>query len=261
MSLSFSLCMCECLCMCAFTLFKHDSHCLLSLLQLTCCRCLCLCRCQHSALTSLHCFSVEQGDHDAASVVVALAVVVLLPLLLVSFFCFLLLFCVLCHHLAVSCQRRLERVNCYFAAPTLQVPSLGWTSLRPTASLLTALCSFHFTSAYSDFPSLRSRPLFDLVISKCTLSQRKKELSAHSKDLCDARRRSLSLYMCVCVWTSLSMCVSVLRSKNKRISHCFSRRSALSAHLRWMHKTKGQKLHRHRGGMGQLNSIFGCLCA
>lgn len=130
-SLCACVCVCECLCMCAFTLFKHDSHCLLSLLQLTCCRCrcrcLCLCRCQHSALTSLHCFSVEQGDHDAASVGVALVVVVvlLLPLLHFALFCFLLLFCVLCHHLAVSCQRRLERVNCYFAAPTLQAPSLG----------------------------------------------------------------------------------------------------------------------------------------
>lgn len=140
-SLSFSLCVCECLCMCAFTLFKHDSHCLLSLLQLTCCRCRCLCRCQHSALTSLHCFSVEQGDHDAASVVVALAVVLLLPLLL----CFLLLFCVLCHHLAVSCQRRLERVNCYFAAPTLQVHSLGWISL-PSTPALYSLPAAVFTS-------------------------------------------------------------------------------------------------------------------
>lgn len=140
--LSVLVCVCEYLCMCAFTLFKHDSHCLLSLLKLTCCRCrcLCLCRCQHSALTSLHCFSVEQGDHDAASVGVALVVVLLLPLLLFALFCFLLLFCVLCHHLAVSCQRRLERVNCYFAAPTLQAPSLGWTS--PTLPLPLPLPSF-----------------------------------------------------------------------------------------------------------------------
>lgn len=89
-----------------------------------------------------------------------------------------------CHHLATAACRLLGRVNCYFAdgiAPFLGLEVAGLVPAPfPASTILAASTRSHPHS----FHCVLVWPLFDLVISKCTLSQHKKELSAHSKDLC-----------------------------------------------------------------------------